>query len=62
MVTNCVVDLVAAWRHLNADSLGHRGAGDSWFKPMARVVAMSISGEAWLAEIKVLTNLTVQEL
>jgi hypothetical protein len=57
-----MVDLIAAGRHLDTNPLGHRGAGDGWFKTMARVVAMSISGEARLTEIKVITDLAMQEL
>lgn len=41
--------------------IGHASTGHSWTEAVHGMVAMSISGEARLAEVKVFTGIAVKE-
>ena len=60
-IANSKVRLVSAGSHLNLDVIGHARTSHSCAKGMHGVVAMSISGEARLAEVKVLAGIAVEE-
>lgn len=53
--------LVPAGSQLNFDVIGHASTGHSWTEAVHGMVAMSISGEARLAEVKVFTGIAVKE-
>jgi hypothetical protein len=61
-ITDGMMKLVASSAHLDLDVLGHHGAGNSGDESVLGVVAMTVLGEAWLAEIEIIAGSAVKEL
>ncbi len=61
-VADGVMHLVTARCHLDRDVIRHQGARHGRDKAMLGVMAMDVSGKAWLAEVKVLASSAVNKL